>query len=120
MNFIFHAKQHVEHLEYSLSKLRQNKFLASRAKSEFAQEEMDFLGNILSREGVRPNLKKLQVVKDYKILVMVKGIRSFLGLVNFYQKFIKGFSQMAKPLWISFKRTCLLNGNRSNKRQLKT
>ncbi len=41
----------MEHLEYVLSKLWQNKLFANRAKSEFAQEEMDFLGHILSREG---------------------------------------------------------------------
>jgi hypothetical protein len=45
------CKKNVEHLEYVLSKLWQNKLFANRAKSEFAQEEMDFLGHILSREG---------------------------------------------------------------------
>jgi hypothetical protein len=50
---------HVEHLEYVLSKFWQNKLFANRAKCEFAQEEMDFLGHILLKEGVTPNLKKL-------------------------------------------------------------
>jgi hypothetical protein len=54
------AKKHMEHLEYVLSKLRKNKLIAIRAKNEFAQEEMDFLGHYLSREGVRPDPKKLE------------------------------------------------------------
>jgi hypothetical protein len=45
------AKEHVEHLEYVLSKLHQNKIFANRVKNEFVQEEMDFFGHILSREG---------------------------------------------------------------------
>ncbi len=53
------ANKHMEHLEYVLSKLWKNKFFAIRTKNEFAQEKMDFLGHILSKEGVRLNLKKL-------------------------------------------------------------
>jgi hypothetical protein len=58
------AKEHKEHLEYVLNKLYENKFFTNKAKSEFAQEEMNFLGHILSWEGVRPNLKKLQTIKN--------------------------------------------------------
>jgi hypothetical protein len=68
------VKEHVKHLEYVLSKFQQNKFFANRAKNEFAQEEMDFLRHILSREGVKPNLKMLQAIRDWKMLVMVKRI----------------------------------------------
>jgi hypothetical protein len=49
-------------------------------------------------EGVRLDLKKLEVIKDWKRPVIVKGIWSFLDLINFYRKFIKGFSQLVKPL----------------------
>jgi hypothetical protein len=53
------AKEHAEHLEYVLSKLRENKLFANKAKNEFAQKDMNFLGHILSWEGVRFNPKKL-------------------------------------------------------------
>jgi flagellar biosynthesis protein FlhB len=42
-------------------------------KSEFFQEEMDFLRHILAKEGVRPDLKKLQPIRNWKRLIMVKG-----------------------------------------------
>ncbi len=58
------TKEHAKHLEYVLSKLYENKFIANRIKNEFAQEEMDFLGHILSWEGVRLDPKKLQIIKD--------------------------------------------------------
>ncbi len=60
---------------------------------------MDFLGHILSWEGVRLDPKKLEAIWDWKRTIMVKGIWSFLSLVNFYQKFIKGFLQFVKPLF---------------------
>jgi hypothetical protein len=44
-------EEHVEHLEYVLSKLQENQFFANRVKNEFAWENMDFLRHILSREG---------------------------------------------------------------------
>jgi hypothetical protein len=65
-------KEHVEHLEFVLCKLQQNKLFAIRAKNEFAQEEMDFLKHILPREGVRPHPKKLQAIRDWKRLITVK------------------------------------------------
>jgi len=59
---------------------------------------MDFLRHILSQEGVRLDLKKLEDIKDWKRPITIKGIRSFLSLANFYMKFIKSFFQLAKSL----------------------
>jgi hypothetical protein len=52
-------EEHVEHLKYVLNKFWNNQLFANKVKSEFAHKETDFLGHILSWEGVRPNLKKL-------------------------------------------------------------
>jgi hypothetical protein len=54
------VKKHMEHLEYVFDKLRKNKLITIRAKSEFAQEETNFLEHIVLREGVRPDPKKLE------------------------------------------------------------
>jgi hypothetical protein len=51
------VKEHVEHFEYVLNKLWQNKLFANRVKSEFSQEEMDFLRYILSKKGWGPTLR---------------------------------------------------------------
>jgi len=59
-----------------LDKLHEVKLFANMAKNGFAQENMDFLGHILLREGVLPKLnpKKLQAIREWKRLVTVKGI----------------------------------------------
>lgn len=58
------AKEHVENLEYVLSNFCENKFFVNWTKNEFARKEMDFLGHILSWEGVKLNTKKLEAIKD--------------------------------------------------------
>jgi hypothetical protein len=92
------TKKHAKHLEYVLTKFCENKLFAKKAKNEFAQEEIHLRGHMLSQEGVMLDPKKLQGIRDWKRLIMVKGIQSFLGLVNFYRKFIKGFWVLAKLL----------------------
>jgi hypothetical protein len=91
-------EEHAEHLEYVLNKLHENKLSANKVKNEFDEKEMDFLKHILLREGVRLDPTKLQAIRDWKRLVTIKRIGSFLGLANCYWKFIKRFSQMAKLL----------------------
>jgi hypothetical protein len=78
------TKEHVEHLEYVLTKCYENKLFAKKAKNEFAQEEIDFPGHMFSWEGVRLDPKKLQAIRNYKRSITVKGIQSFLGMANFY------------------------------------
>jgi hypothetical protein len=56
--------EHAEHLEHVLNKLWNNQLFANRVKNEFIHEKMDFLGHILSWEGVKPNPKKLYAVLD--------------------------------------------------------
>jgi hypothetical protein len=65
-------------------------------KNEFASSEMDFLGHVLSREGVMFDPKKIELIKEWQSLVPAKGVRSFLGLANLYRKFIKDFLALAK------------------------
>jgi hypothetical protein len=47
---------------------------------------------------VKPNPKKIESIKEWQSLVSTKGVKSFLGLANFYRKFKKDFSTLTKPL----------------------
>jgi hypothetical protein len=59
---------------------------------------MDFLGHILSQDGVKPNPRKIKSIRKWQSLVSTKRVKSFLGLVNFYKKFIKDFFTLVRPL----------------------
>lgn len=66
--------------------------------------EMDFLGHVLSSKGIRLDPKKVQVIKEWQSLMTMKGVWYFLGLINFYKKFIMGFLTLAKPFTDLFKK----------------
>lgn len=59
----------MEHLKYVLNKLYENNFFANKVKNEFDQEELDFLKHILLREGVRPNSRKLQAIRNMNMIL---------------------------------------------------
>jgi hypothetical protein len=58
---------------------------------------MNFLGHVLFWEGVRPDPKKIESIREWQNPVSAKGIKSFIGLTNFYKKFIKDFLALVKP-----------------------
>jgi hypothetical protein len=57
------AKEHARHLEYVLRKLKENQFFANHVKSEYTQEEMNFLGHVLSQMRISLNSKKFETIK---------------------------------------------------------
>ena len=60
--------------------------------------KVPFLGHILSRDGISIDPSKVQEVMDWKAPTSVHEVRSFLGLVGYYRRFIPDFSKIAKPM----------------------
>ena len=59
---------------------------------------MDYLGFEVGHDGIRTSPKKVRAILDWPRPQSVHDVRSFLGLASYYRKFIKGFSQLAKPM----------------------
>ncbi|GFR43102.1 hypothetical protein Agub_g3949 [Astrephomene gubernaculifera] len=90
--------EHVEHVRVVLERLERNKYYAKLAKCEFFKESVTFLGHIISGAGIQPDPRKTAVVCKWPKPMNVSELRSFLGLANYFRKFIQGYANMVAPL----------------------
>ena len=90
--------EHIELIDWVLSQLEKAQYFAHPGKCQFMREEVNFLGHVVRRDGVSMQQHKVQAVSDWPMLKSVKDVRSFLGLAGFYRRFVKGFSEIARPL----------------------
>jgi hypothetical protein len=81
-----------------LDRLRANKLYAKLEKCEFSVDRVEFLGHILSKEGVSMCKSKVDAILKWPVPRTVKDVQAFLGLANYYRRFVKGFSRIAQRL----------------------
>ena len=62
------------------------------------EENVDFLGHVVSRHGIKPDPKKILAVKKWPQPKNVKQMQSFLGFANYYRRFVKNFAEITSPL----------------------
>ncbi len=93
------GKEHNEILREVFSRLRQANLKTKIAKCSFLYSEIKYLGFIVNGEGIRPDPAKLEPIRKMPIPKTLKDLRSFLGMVTFYKKFIPYLAFMAQPLF---------------------
>ncbi|KAI3451450.1 hypothetical protein Pfo_008115 [Paulownia fortunei] len=91
-------EEHVRHLRKVLERLREHELYAKVSKCSFAQKSTHFLGHIVERGRIRMDPKKVQAIQEWQPPNNVHEVRSFLGLANYYRRFVKGYSEIARPL----------------------
>ncbi|SJL07238.1 uncharacterized protein ARMOST_10581 [Armillaria ostoyae] len=89
---------HWEHVCKVLHRLRANQLYCKGSKCEFHWDSVEYLGYILSPEGLRMSEDKVKAILDWPVLQKVKDIQSFLGFTNFYRHFIHEYSDIVIPL----------------------
>ncbi|XP_042019055.1 uncharacterized protein LOC121766889, partial [Salvia splendens] len=91
-------EEHKEHLRTVLATLRDEKLYAKFSKCEFWLKEVNFLGHVVTSDGIRVDPAKVEAVQEWKSPSTQNEIRSFLGLAGYYRRFIEGFSKIARPM----------------------
>ena len=91
-------EEHVKHVKKVLRKLKEYKLYLQPGKCEIHVQETDYLGFVISTEGVKMDPKKIQTVQEWPKPNTVKDVQSFLGFANYYRKFIKEYSKITAPL----------------------
>lgn len=91
-------EEHLKLLENVLNVLRTHSLFANREKCSFGQEKVEYLGHIISSQGVAVDPAKVSSVLEWPVPKNVKGVRGFLGLTGYYRKFIKDYGKIVKPL----------------------
>ena len=92
------AVEYQEHLELVLQQLAKANLYAQLEKCEFGKQEMQFLGHVVSGEGIKMDPAKLAAISDWPRPQSLSQVRAFLGLANYYRRFIHHLAEIALPL----------------------
>lgn len=91
-------EENLDRLDEALERLQGANLKLKPSKCRLLQREVLFLGHIVSAAGVRPNPRLVESVREWEIPQDRKGVQQFLGLANYYRRFVPNFSGLARPL----------------------
>ena len=91
-------QEHVQHVAAVLEVLEQHQFLIKLKKCDFFKQELLYLGHVISADGIKPDPKKVEAVKNFPTPTTVQTLKSFLGLVQWFHRSIKDLAKIASPL----------------------
>ena len=91
--------EHLEHLEKVFLKLREAELKLKPKNFDLFQTQVNYLGHVLDKTGIRPDPKKLEAVREWEHPKTVAQVRCFKAFCNYYRKFMKNFPEVAKSLY---------------------
>ena len=86
-------------LQAIFEKLKGAELKLKPSKCEFFKQKLTYLGYVISKNGIQTDSKKVEAIQKWPIPTNVTEVHSFLGFTNYYQRFIKKYTQVAKPLY---------------------
>jgi hypothetical protein len=99
---ILYTKTLDEHVQWGLQvmdALNKNGFKLSLEKSKLVRQEMPFLGNIISFKQIKPNPERARCLFEKAKPRTIRDVQVWLGIVNYYRRFIKQYAELARPLY---------------------
>lgn len=106
--FSENESEHKQHLRELFERLRHYGLTINISKCKFGQNNVHFLGYLINSEGSKPLPEKVQAIDDYKLPTTVKDLKRFLGMINFYRRFIPHAAEAQAILHT------IPNGNKKN------
>jgi hypothetical protein len=91
-------EDHVRHVDKVLQLLKEQQLYAKPSKCFFGVKEVEYLGHIVSHEGVKVDPNKIKAMMDWPIPKTLKNLRGFLGLTGYYRKFLRNYGRIETPL----------------------
>ena len=91
-------EEHKQHLRLTFERLRHYGIIIHAQKCVFGASSVEFLGHLVDSNGIHPLPAKVQAIVDFPRPVSRRQLRTFLGLINFYHRFIPGCAKIAEPL----------------------
>jgi hypothetical protein len=91
-------EEHVQHVDMVLKLLEEKQLYAKSSKCSFGVQEVEYLGHIISHEGIKVDPNKIKAMMKWPIQKTLKNLRGFLILIGYYYKFVKNYGQIATPL----------------------
>ena len=104
-------EEHLKGLRGVFGKLAKAGLKLRPSKCKFFKSKITYLGHIVSDQGIEMDPKKIEAVKNWTIPKTVTDVRSFLGFTDHYQRFIRGYAEVAKPL------NALVSGDNANRKK---
>ena len=92
--------------------------MVNSEKCHFMVNQGVALGHVTFERGIEVDKSKIDLIRSFRSPTSVKEVHSFLGHAGFYRRFVKGFSKIALPSAVCFKRTQLLTLMKSAKKPL--
>jgi hypothetical protein len=89
---------HLTHVDQVLHLLSQHQLFLKQSKCDFGASEVEYLGHLVDKDGVRVDLKKIEAMQDWPHPKTLKILHGFMGLTGYYHKFVKNYGNIAAPL----------------------
>ena len=91
-------EEHLHHLQRVITRLQEVGLKLKPAKCHFARDQVEYLGHLITPNGLKPNPKLVAAVREFPTPQDLKTVRQFLGLSSYYRRFIRGYAAIARPL----------------------
>ena len=96
--FSTNEEEHLEHLRIIFQRLKEAGLKLKRSKCDFMKTQIQYLGHLISSNGMQPLPEKLESIKNMSAPWSTKEVKQFLGLAGYYCKFVPQFSDLSRPL----------------------